>query len=435
MKKSFKVLCLMLVAFMMSGCMKFNMNMDINSDKSMNLELIVAFANEMMGSSNETNMDNSEIQKLKDNGFNVEEYSDDTMTGYTISTKINNIDDVSTEKDTMFNLNDIFNGEKLSDIFTVKKGFFKNTYTVKIGEEESTDMTNELEDDLNSTYSDDSLLATDDADLSMLLNSMDINFTINLPYKAISSNATNTENDGKTLVWQPTSASNSSSNIEFSFELYNMTNIYLMVGIVILIIVIIIILIVKHCKKTKSNKSSLNSQKNDSTLNNETVVTHVTPTTEPSNPTNIQTNTISNLNNETLITTPVQEAAPVASTPESTTPVQEVAPVETIVPTEATVAQVEPLTSAPQPNTPKPLQENQNTVEIAKDLNFQVEVENEFQCLAKIRYSAKEAKAVARKENDGVIVEFIEPQRAITKGQSVVFYDEEGIVLGGGVIS
>lgn len=363
MKKSFKVLCLMLVAFMMSGCMKFNMNMDINSDKSMNLELIVAFANEMMGSSNETNMDNSEIQKLKDNGFNVEEYSDDTMTGYTISTKINNIDDVSTEKDTMFNLNDIFNGEKLSDIFTVKKGFLKNTYIVKIGEEESTDMTNEIEDDLNSTYSDDSLLATDDADLSMLLNSMDINFTINLPYKAISSNATNTENDGKTLVWQPTSASNSSSNIEFSFELYNMTNIYLMVGIVILIIVIIIILIVKHCKKTKSNKSSLNSQKNDSTLNNETVVTHVTPTTEPSNPTNIQTNTIPNLNNSISATTPEQEVTPAISTPEPTTPVQEVAPVETIVPTEATVAQVEPLTSNPQPSTPKPLQENQNTVE------------------------------------------------------------------------
>lgn len=364
MKKSFKVLCLMLVAFMISGCMKFNMNMDINSDKSMNLELIVAFANEMMGSSNETNMDNSEIQKLKDNGFNVEEYSDDTMTGYTISTKINNIDDVSTEKDTMFNLNDIFNGEKLSDIFTVKKGFFKNTYTVKIGEEESTDMTNELEDDLNSTYSNDSLLATDDADLSMLLNSMDINFTINLPYKAISSNATNTENDGKTLVWQPTSASNSSSNIEFSFELYNMTNIYLMVGIVILIIVIIIILIVKHCKKTKSNKSSLNSHKNESTLNNETVETHVTPITEPSNPTNIQTNTISNLNNETLITTPVaqvQEVSPEPAT--SATPVQEVTPVKTIAPTGTTVTQVEPFASGPQPNTPEPLQENQNTVE------------------------------------------------------------------------
>ena len=375
MKKSFQVLCLMLVAFMMSGCMKFNMNMDINSDKSMNLELIVAFANEMMGSSNETNMDNSEIQKLKDNGFNVEEYSDDTMTGYTISTKINNIDDVSTEKDTMFNLNDIFNGEKLSDIFTVKKGLFKNTYTVKIGEEESEDMTSEIEDDLSSTYSDDSLLAADDADLSMLLNSMDINFTINLPYKAISSNATNTENEGKTLVWQPTSVSNSSSDIEFSFELYNMTNIYLIAGIAILIIVIIIVLIVKHHKKTKSNKDSLSVQKNEPTLNNETVVTPTTPTTETINPTNIPTNTISNLNNEISTTTPVTstpEETPIVSTPEPATPVAPVQEETPVVPTPEPATPVapvqettpvEPVIPNPQPSTPKPLQENQNAVE------------------------------------------------------------------------
>lgn len=90
----------------------------------------------------------------------------------------------------------------------------------------------------------------------------------------------------------------------------------------------------------------------------------MTPITEPSNPTNIQTNTISNLNNETLITTPVaqvQEVSPEPAT--SATPVQEVTPVKTIAPTEATVTQVEPFASAPQPNTPKPLQENQNTVE------------------------------------------------------------------------
>lgn len=352
MKKSFKVLCLMLVAFMMSGCMKFNMNMDINSDKSMNLELIVAFANEMMRSSNETNMDNSEIQKLKDNGFNVEEYYDDTMTGYTISTKINNIDDVSTEKDTMFNLNDIFNGEKLSDIFTVKKGLFKNTYTVKIGEEESEDMTSEIEDDLSSAYSDDSLLAADDADLSMLLNSMDINFTINLPYKAISSNATNTENEGKTLVWQPTSVSNSSSDIEFSFELYNMTNIYLIAGIAILIIVIIIVLIVKHHKKTKSNKDSLSVQKNEPTLNNETVVTSTIPTTETINP----TNTILNLNNKNSTTTPF------ISTPEETSVVPTPKPATPVAPVQETTP-IKPVIPNPQPSTPKPLQENQNTVE------------------------------------------------------------------------
>lgn len=58
-----------------------------------------------------------------------------------------------------------------------------------------------------------------------------------------------------------------------------------------------------------------------------------------------------------------------------------------------------------------------------------------IECFAKIRYRAKEAKAVVYKEEeDKVRVEFLKPQRAITKGQSVVFYDDDGIVLGGGKI-
>ncbi len=54
---------------------------------------------------------------------------------------------------------------------------------------------------------------------------------------------------------------------------------------------------------------------------------------------------------------------------------------------------------------------------------------------AKIRYRAKEAKATIYLEENQVKVEFEEPQRAITPGQSVVFYDEDGIVLGGGKIN
>ena len=53
---------------------------------------------------------------------------------------------------------------------------------------------------------------------------------------------------------------------------------------------------------------------------------------------------------------------------------------------------------------------------------------------AKVRYAAKPAEAIISPLSDGrVKVSFAEKQRAITKGQSVVFYDGE-IVVGGGII-
>ena len=74
----------------------------------------------------------------------------------------------------------------------------------------------------------------------------------------------------------------------------------------------------------------------------------------------------------------------------------------------------------------------------AMNVNWIVNVENQLEegleCFVKIRYRAKEAKAKVVKENGIIKVIFKEPQRAITQGQSVVFYDEEGIVLGGGKI-
>ncbi len=72
----------------------------------------------------------------------------------------------------------------------------------------------------------------------------------------------------------------------------------------------------------------------------------------------------------------------------------------------------------------------------AADLNF-ISIPGltgEMKVTAKIRYSAKEAPAVISPMPDGrVKVLFDEPQRAITPGQSVVFYDGS-VVVGGGVI-
>ena len=61
-------------------------------------------------------------------------------------------------------------------------------------------------------------------------------------------------------------------------------------------------------------------------------------------------------------------------------------------------------------------------------------VEDGLEVLVKTRYSSKEAKAkLYNVDNDIIKVVFDEPQRAVTPGQSAVFYIDD-IVLGGGKI-
>ena len=61
------------------------------------------------------------------------------------------------------------------------------------------------------------------------------------------------------------------------------------------------------------------------------------------------------------------------------------------------------------------------------------EIKEWLEVTVKTRYSSKEAKAKIIQEEDIIKVVFEEPQRAITPGQSAVFYIGD-IVLGGGKI-
>lgn len=255
-KRSFKVLCLMLIIFMTSGCMKLNVDMSINKDKSMNLSYVVAFANSLMNQSGtDTALDESDLKQAEESGFKVENYSDGSMTGYKFTKGFSNIDNISDEKETIFDLEKLLDGEE-AKVFTVKKGLFKNTYSVKMQNNTATEMEDEM--DLGSLYGDSSSDYSSssnifgDTDLSMLTSSMDLTFTVNLPNKPINSNATTTENEGKKLEWNL--MDQNLQNIEFEFELYNMDNIYLTVGIIGVLVIIIIVIIIMNKKKPNSKE-------------------------------------------------------------------------------------------------------------------------------------------------------------------------------------
>lgn len=71
----------------------------------------------------------------------------------------------------------------------------------------------------------------------------------------------------------------------------------------------------------------------------------------------------------------------------------------------------------------------------AEDFNWIIpNVSREIRCNARVRYNMKEQSATAYVNDDGTVrIVFDAPQRAITKGQAVVLYNDD-TVLGGGTI-
>lgn len=255
--KKIKYLLLVSVLTLLTGCVKFNATMDIKKDKSMDFSIIYAIDTSLFGS--QDLLEDSDKKELESQGFIVEDYNQNNMKGFTIKKSISNIDDVSSTSDTNYDMSGLLNNSTDNNyFFKVKKGILKNTYIAKFKfDAKESDLNTYESNDTSSGVTDDSdSIDMDDLDLSSMTSNLDLSFNVKLPYSSISSNATTKNNDGKELTWNLSSSQE--EMIEFEFELYNMTNIYIGAGIILVLLIIIIISILNK-KKNKPIKEQVNN--------------------------------------------------------------------------------------------------------------------------------------------------------------------------------
>lgn len=191
----------------------------------------------------------------------------------------------------------------------------------------------------------------EDSMMNAMMSSMDLKYIVNLPYKAVSSNATQKSNEDKTLTWDLTTLKEN-ENIKFEFYIYNITNILIGVGVIVVVLIIVILLIVKSKKSKKDKTEPINNVENNNEINNVQVQPENTNVagTEPivSNEVNDSINSVVGLTekpSQSEVVTPVAPVvndvtAPIVESPVIDTPVTEVVTPE--VPTVETPA-VEPM--------------------------------------------------------------------------------------------
>ena len=204
--KKIKIVVLSLLLLCVTGCMDFNAEMEIRKDKSMTLSIMELVDNDLV-KSDLPYFSDEDVKRYKESGFTTSNYVVDDRVGHLLTKEFTNIDEVSTvdqlqSKQATKNLL-----ESDQPIFTIKKGIFVNKYYATFNVSDFVERLN-----------------VDQSKLS----GASLDFTLNLPYKAMANNASETYNNGKKLVWNLNDLK--TDQIYFEFKLYNLTNVYIVIG-------------------------------------------------------------------------------------------------------------------------------------------------------------------------------------------------------------
>ena len=229
MKKMAKLFLVFLLAVSLTGCVKYNVSMEVKDDKSVTLEVIygMEISEDMFGNVEEDNAavgDNNEddywsddeeeesedvnaddYKYLEELGYKVEEFEetkeDTTISGVKITKTFDNIDSITASEKVTVNFNDLFQEENKEQIKNAKF-FYKdgNNYVANFVFDFLDGATNEEREEYVSM---DSMMT-------------DMSYKIKLSAKAGENNASKVSEDGKELTWNLTYSKVNEVNFAFA---------------------------------------------------------------------------------------------------------------------------------------------------------------------------------------------------------------------------
>ena len=210
MKKLKYFLALSLVVLLASGCeMVAHYETTISSNKNVTQRIIIAVDDEMVDSMFEEEGD------FDYEGFTKERYeTPEGLKGYQYTRELGNIDALTGDVIT-FSLND---GDQDEDLIMFQKR--GNNYFTEFMAGEPVDTSDTEGYDI--TYN--------------------VKYIVNLPNKAISHNATEVSEDGKTLTWDLTQ---NLDTISYEFTFSNNTVMYIIIGVLVVCAVVAFVLLNK----------------------------------------------------------------------------------------------------------------------------------------------------------------------------------------------
>ena len=221
-----KVLSLMaifaMLLFVLTGCVNINYEVSLNTDGSADIAYVYAFEKatlEQMGTSSES-MTKDMQEKSQESGYTIESYEDDTMAGFKASKHLDNVADAS--------LAEAFGTENVKDTDENKIVIEKKGGKTLFSQNANIDLTGM--DSSTASY-------------------VTMKYTVKLPVKAKTSNATEVSKDGKTLTWELKSGEE--NRVEFTAVKGGLKILPIIIVVAVIAIACAAFFVIKGAKKDK----------------------------------------------------------------------------------------------------------------------------------------------------------------------------------------